>query len=99
MTDQQILLHAESSLDDECLRTASTLCQDRTLIVCLSTQPPKPIQPTVCVDIYHVIITPNGLQQTPQFVLEIDVPVSGGFSLKYESYVISLVDGVLSIKY
>ena len=89
---------AESPLDDECMRTAATLCPGKTLQICLTTQPPKPIQPTVGVDISTVIITPDGEWRVPQFVLEIDVPVSGEFSLKYQGYTITLADG-LSIKY
>ena len=94
-----VLPPAESPLDDECVRTAGNLCPGKTLLLCLTTQPPKPIQPTVCVEISDMIITPDGKWRTPQFVLEIDVPVSGEFSLQYGGYTITLMHGVLSIRY
>jgi len=90
---------AESPLDDECMRTAVALCPGKTLQICLTTQPPKPIQPTVCVDISTVIITPDGKWRAPQFVLEIDVPASGEFSLNHQGYTITLADELLFIKY
>lgn len=93
------LVPAMIPLDQECLCKAGTICPGKTLILCLTENPPRSIQPTVCGEIYNVTITPDSEFLSTQFVLEIEVPLSGGFSLKYRDYIINLADGVISIGY
>ncbi len=97
--DSSAILVPATPLDQVCIRNAGTLCTGNTLIVCLTANPPRTIQPAVRTAIVYGTLTPDGEIRSTQFVLEIEVPPSGGFSLKYRDYTITLADGVISITY
>ncbi len=93
------LVPAMIPLDQECLSNAGIVCPGKTLILCLTANPPRTIQPAVRPAINYGTLTPDGEIRSTQFVLEIEVPPSGGFSLTYRDYTITLANGVISIRY
>ena len=95
----RVLIPAEIPLDDQCLKKAAEVSPGNILVLSLNSAPPPPAGPTTGIRESVVRVTSSGVWLKEQFRLEIDVPRSGKFSLQCKGYSITLLDGVIKIRF